>query len=124
LDWSAVCPRLCLQLACSRDIVSAAEYDGLLPQDTELAQKTNVPDVFGATTEDTNGLRIVSLHEVSRISNMAGNLGTSHAGMLHESFDCTHLHTAICRKVQCHSIRVINKQTHKGYSDHHCMRFV
>lgn len=41
-----------------------AEYDGLLPQDTELAQKTNVPDVFGATTEDTNGLRIVSLHEI------------------------------------------------------------
>ena len=44
--------------------VSGAEYDRLLPQDTELAQKTNVPDVFGATTEDTNGLRIVSLHEV------------------------------------------------------------
>ncbi|KAL0027862.1 hypothetical protein WJX77_011371 [Trebouxia sp. C0004] len=41
-----------------------AEYDGLLPQDTELARKTNVPDVFGATTEDTNGLRIVSLHEI------------------------------------------------------------
>lgn len=41
-----------------------AEYDRLLPQDTELAQKTNVPDVFGATTEDTNGLRIVSLHEI------------------------------------------------------------
>ena len=42
-----------------------AEYDGLLPQDTELAQKTNVPDVFGATTDDTDGLRIVSLVEVS-----------------------------------------------------------
>lgn len=42
-----------------------AEYDGLLPQDTELAQKTNVPDVFGATQEDTQGLRIVSLEEVS-----------------------------------------------------------
>ena len=41
-----------------------AEYDGLLPQDTELAQQTNVPDVFGATTEDTQGLRIVSLFEV------------------------------------------------------------
>ena len=45
--------------------VCAAEYDGLLPQDTELAQKTNVPDVFGATQEDTQGLRIVSLEEVS-----------------------------------------------------------
>lgn len=44
--------------------VCAAEYDGLLPQDTELAQKTNVPDVFGATQEDTQGLRIVSLEEV------------------------------------------------------------
>ena len=44
--------------------VYAAEYDGLLPQDTELAQKTNVPDVFGATQEDTQGLRIVSLEEV------------------------------------------------------------
>ena len=43
----------------------AAEYDGLLPQDTELAQKTNVPDVFGATQEDTEGLRIVSLEEVN-----------------------------------------------------------
>ena len=43
----------------------AAEYDGLLPQDTELAQKTNVPDVFGATQDDTAGLRIVSLQEVS-----------------------------------------------------------
>ena len=42
----------------------AAEFDGLLPQDTELAQQTNVPDVFGATTEDTQGLRIVSLYEV------------------------------------------------------------
>ena len=42
-----------------------AEYDALLPQDTELAQQTNVPDVFGATTEDTQGLRIVSLYEVS-----------------------------------------------------------
>ena len=41
-----------------------AEYDGLLPQDTELAQQTNVPDVFGATTEDTQGMRIVSLYEV------------------------------------------------------------
>lgn len=42
-----------------------AEYDGLLPQDTELAQKTNVPDIFGATTDDTSNLRIVSLHEAS-----------------------------------------------------------
>ena len=41
-----------------------AEHDGLLPQDTELAFNTNVPDVFGATTEDTNDLRIVSLYEV------------------------------------------------------------
>lgn len=41
------------------------ECDSLLPQDTELAQKTNVPDVFGATQEDTDGLRIVSLEEVS-----------------------------------------------------------
>ena len=45
--------------------VCAAEYDGLLPQQTELAQKTNVPDVFGATQEDTQGLRIVSLEEVN-----------------------------------------------------------
>ena len=44
-----------------------AEYDGLLPQDTELAQKTNVPDVFGATQDDTDGLRIVSLQEVSSL---------------------------------------------------------
>lgn len=40
------------------------ECDTLLPQDSELAQKTNVPDVFGATQEDTDGLRIVSLEEV------------------------------------------------------------
>lgn len=46
-------------------LVYAAEYNGLLPQDTELAQKTNVPDVFGATQEDTQGLRIVSLEEVT-----------------------------------------------------------
>ena len=45
--------------------VCAAESDGLLPQQTELAQKTNVPDVFGATQEDTQGLRIVSLEEVN-----------------------------------------------------------
>ena len=56
--------------------MSATEYDGLLPQDTELAPKTNVPDVFGATTEDTIGLRIVSLHEVSRSSNIARHVGT------------------------------------------------
>ncbi len=98
-------------LGCSRDIVSAAEYDGLLPQDTELAQKINVPDVFGATTEDTNGLRIVSLHEVSRVSNITGNLGISYAGMLHESIVCTHMHAAVCRKVQCRSVRVTKKQT-------------
>ena len=42
-----------------------AEYDALLPQDTELAQKTNIPDVFGATSDDTSGLRIVSLLEAS-----------------------------------------------------------
>lgn len=40
----------------------------MLPQDTELAQQTNVPDVFGATTDDTAGLRIVSLYEVRRIN--------------------------------------------------------
>ncbi len=110
-------------LGCSRDIVSAAEYDGLLPQDTELAQKINVPDVFGATTEDTNGLRIVSLHEVSRSSNIARHLGTSHAGMLLERIICTHMHAPVCRKVQCRSVRVTNK-TNKGCSDYHCMRFV
>ena len=66
----------------------AAEYDGLLPQDTELAQRINVPDVFGATTEDTNGLRIVSLHEVSRSSNIARDLGISYAGMPHERIVC------------------------------------
>ena len=43
----------------------ATEYDGLLPQDTELAQKTSVAEVFGATQEDTAGLRIVTLQEVS-----------------------------------------------------------
>lgn len=46
-------------------LATIAEFDGLLPQDTELAQQTNVPDVFGATIEDTQGLRIVSLYEVS-----------------------------------------------------------
>ena len=50
--------------------VCAAEYDGLLPQQTELAQKTNVPDVFGATQEDTQGLRIVSLEEVNPAASM------------------------------------------------------
>ena len=87
------------------------EYDGLLPQDTELAQRINVPDVFGATTEDTNGLRIVSLHEVSRSSNIARDLGTSHAGMLLERFECTDLHAAVCGKVQRCSVRFTKKQT-------------
>ncbi|KAL3140587.1 hypothetical protein ABBQ32_005160 [Trebouxia sp. C0010 RCD-2024] len=44
--------------------VWGTECDSLLPQDSELAQKTNVPDVFGATQEDTDGLRIVSLEEM------------------------------------------------------------
>lgn len=98
-------------LGCSRDIVSTAEYDGLLPQDTELAQKINVPDVFGATTEDTNGLRIVSLHEVSRVTTAAENVGTPYAGVLHERTVCTHLHAAVCRKKRCLSVRVTKRQT-------------
>ncbi len=90
--------------------MSAAEYDGLLPQDPELAQKMNVPDVFGATTEDTDGLRIVSLHEVSRVSNTTGNFGIAYAGMLHARIVFTHMHAAVCGKVQCSPVRVTKKQ--------------
>ncbi len=111
LDWSAIFSGYAFHARLLKDIVSAAEYDGLLPQDTELAQKINVPDVFGATTEDTDGLRIVSLHEVSRVSNTTGTFGIAYAGMLHERIVFTHMHAAVCGKVQCSSVRVTHKRT-------------
>ncbi len=42
-----------------------AESDKILAQDSEVAEKLRLPDIFGATEDDTNSLRIVSLYEVS-----------------------------------------------------------
>ena len=42
-----------------------AESDKILAQDSKVAEKLKLPDIFGATEDDTNSLRIVSLYEVS-----------------------------------------------------------
>ena len=42
-----------------------AESDKILAQDSAVAEKLRLPDIFGATEDDTNSLRIVSLYEVS-----------------------------------------------------------
>jgi hypothetical protein len=42
-----------------------AEYDGLLPQESEEAKNLDLPGIFGATEDDTAKLRIVSLVAVT-----------------------------------------------------------
>ena len=42
-----------------------AESDKILGQDSDVAEKLKLPDIFGATEDDTSSLRIVSLYEVS-----------------------------------------------------------
>ena len=42
----------------------AAECEELLPQDSPAASQVDIPGVFGATEEDANQLRIISLYEV------------------------------------------------------------
>ncbi len=41
-----------------------AESEKILDQESEAAQNLSIPKIFGATDEDTDGLRIVSLYEV------------------------------------------------------------
>ena len=42
-----------------------AESEKILAQDGPAAEKLKLPDIFGATEDDTSSLRIVSLYEVS-----------------------------------------------------------
>ena len=42
-----------------------AESEKLLSQTGEAAAKLSIPNIFGATDDDTDSLRIVSLYEVS-----------------------------------------------------------
>lgn len=42
----------------------SAESDQLLPQEGEAARSLSIPEIFGATGEDADQLRIVSLYEV------------------------------------------------------------
>lgn len=44
-----------------------AESEKILDQTGEAAQKLNIPLIFGATDEDTDSLRIVSLYEASAL---------------------------------------------------------
>lgn len=44
-----------------------AESEKLLSQTGEAVEKLSIPRIFGATDEDTDSLRIVSLYEVSLI---------------------------------------------------------
>ena len=48
-----------------RALLAPAESDKILAQDSEVAEKLKLPDIFGATEDDTSSLRIVSLYEVS-----------------------------------------------------------
>ncbi|CAL5220883.1 g2973 [Coccomyxa viridis] len=48
-----------------------AESDKILAQDSAVAEKLRLPDIFGATEDDTNSLRIVSLYEVD-LDNLEG----------------------------------------------------
>ncbi len=52
---SAVSPK-CARHAC-------AENERVLPQEGEAGRSLNIPEVFGATVDDANELRIVSLYE-------------------------------------------------------------
>ena len=57
------CPfhlHLSLRLSCA----VGAESEKILEQESGAAQKLSIPKIFGATDEDTDGLRIVSLYEV------------------------------------------------------------
>lgn len=42
-----------------------AEYDELIPPYSPAAEKASMREVFGATEDDVNRLRIVSLQEVN-----------------------------------------------------------
>lgn len=61
---SAILSAVTRLLTLTLEPVCVTECDSLLPHVAELANKTNVPDVFGATQEDTERLRIVNLEEV------------------------------------------------------------
>jgi hypothetical protein len=45
-------------------LLSATESEKILDQDSEAASSLSIPRIFGATDDDTDGLRIVSLYEV------------------------------------------------------------
>lgn len=52
----------------SKDVMDAsctAESEKILNQDSPAAVNLRLPSIFGATDEDTDSLRIVSLYEVS-----------------------------------------------------------
>lgn len=42
-----------------------ADYDGLIPPGSQASQIVNMREIFGATEDDADRLRIVSLQEVS-----------------------------------------------------------
>ncbi|EIE23581.1 hypothetical protein COCSUDRAFT_47354 [Coccomyxa subellipsoidea C-169] len=52
-------------------ILFLAESEKILDQESEAAQNLSIPKIFGATDEDTDGLRIVSLYEVD-LDNLEG----------------------------------------------------
>jgi hypothetical protein len=55
------CALFAVFLKCARH--ACAEHERVLPQEGEAARSLNIPEVFGATVDDANELRIVSLYE-------------------------------------------------------------
>lgn len=58
----------------SRDVCFFyAEYEPLIPPNSPAAEAVNIPKIFGATSDDTDRLRIVSLYEVGLLSGVSGS---------------------------------------------------
>ncbi|BDA47494.1 hypothetical protein COCOBI_10-3420 [Coccomyxa sp. Obi] len=55
-------------------ILYLAESEKILDQNSEAAQNLSIPKIFGATDEDADSLRIVSLYEVD-LDNLEGQFG-------------------------------------------------
>eukprot|EP00884_Botryococcus_braunii_P015534 jgi/Botrbrau1/2664/Bobra.0203s0013.2 len=57
-------------------ILYLAEYEQLLPQESDAAKGLDIPSIFGATDDDTAKLRIISLVQVD-IDNLESQFGSS-----------------------------------------------
>lgn len=64
-DWHLQYEQGCV---CAINHCANAESDMILPQEGEAARNLSIPELFGATADDADQLRIVSLVEVLAVS--------------------------------------------------------